>query len=201
MTSSVVIEGAVEKLTALGRQMPFALSLALTRLAQDGKAAGERALVEQLDNPTPFTRRSVAITPARKSFPIAEVFVKDVQAEYLKWPGRGGVRTPEPGKPVILPGAIRTNVYGNIPRGAVKREAAKGNVFIARRTDPRTAHLPPGLYRRTKRGLRLLVSFRPRAVYRPQLAWSKAVVEAVRRNAGRRLREAAAQALATARRP
>lgn len=213
MAAVVEIEGARRKLAAAREQAPFALALALTNLAKDAQAAVEATIPSRFDRPTPFTRRAVGIVAASKHVPVAQVFVRDVQAGYLEIQERGGVREPAPGAPVILPVAIGLDPYGNIPRGRVKREKAKPETFVVTGEDARARHLAPGIYRRFKRpkGRRagakrearppkLLVAFARRARYRPRFGFVETVLEAVRARAEARLREAIARALATARR-
>lgn len=195
MASSIDISGANAKLAKAGRQAPFALALALTSLVKDAQASVTRTLAIYFDQPTPFTKGGIGILPATKDIPVAQVFVKDVQAAYLGIEETGGVRTPQPGAPVILPVQISVNTYGNIPKGALKRERAKPNTFAA----PKGGALPPGIYRRAGRKLRLLAAVEPRAKYAPRFHFVETVTETVKRLAPQRLREAIAKALATAR--
>lgn len=154
MRSSVEIAPALAKLARAESQARFALARALTLTAKDAAAELTAALPEIFDAPTPFTRRAIAITPARKDTLVAEVFVKDVQARYLARQEVGGVRRPEPGAPVVLPVRIRTNVYGNIARGRIAREREKPTTFVSKQDTPKTRHLPPGIYERADRGNR-----------------------------------------------
>jgi len=210
---TISIAGAEAKLADLGRQAPFALALALTSLARDVAAAEEAEIGQAFDRPTPFTMRAVGIAPATKLLPVASVFIRDIQAEYLAIQTTGGERRPKPGAPILTPADIRLDPYGNIPRGAIRRERAKAGTFAASPKDPRTKHLPAGIYRRPSRAarrrgakagepppLKLLAALRPQARYRARLPF-RAVAEAtVRARAALRLAEAKARALASARR-
>lgn len=204
MRSSVQIDGATAKIAEAGKQAPFALALALTSLARDAQGVVERTMPARFDRPTPFTQRGVAILPATRDVPVAQVFIKDAQAKYLVFEEEGGVRMSETGAPVVLPVQISTNAYGNIGKGVLRREKAKSTTFVAHAGDPATAHLPPGVYRRVGRrgrgGLKLLAAFERKAVYQPVFGFVDTVVATVRRLAPRRLREAMDRALATARR-
>lgn len=221
--SSVDIAGLERKLAALPGQARFAAALMLTTLARDdGRPAGQRRIDEAFDRPTPFTKRGVRYKQATKASLEAQVFVAPIQAGYLALEETGGPRRPEPGKPVVTPVQLRVNVYGNIPRGAIKRQKLKTDRFISGQDTPRTRHLPPGLYQRLKgrknkgtttrrgrprtltrpakiRGPKLLVAFKPLASYRPIFRFKASVREIVLRNVDRRWAEAIRRALATAR--
>src|SRR4051794_26909518 len=80
---------------AAKRQVPFATAKALTATADAARIAVTRSLPHVLDRPTPFTLRSVRISPARKSDLTARVFVMDKQAEYLAIQETGGDATPK----------------------------------------------------------------------------------------------------------
>jgi hypothetical protein len=211
MTGSYVkVQGAEAKLRGAGKQAPFAMALALTGLARDGKLVVDRSMPVRFDNPTAFTLQAITVVAATKDTLLSQVVVKDDQAKYLDIEERGGVRLPESGAPVILPVLIGTNVHGNIPKGKLGREKAKPGVFVATANDPETKHLKPGVYRRRKfkgvtrhsdtMGVQLLAAFGARAQYTPRFGFSETVMEAVRRLAPARLREALSRALATARR-
>lgn len=198
----VEIAGAEAKLRAVGRQAPFVMAMALTNIARDAKAAVERRIGQAFDRPTPFTQNAVAIVPATKTKLMAQVLVKDIQARYLGIQETGGVRTPQPGMPVILPVNIAINPFGNVPRGRIGKERDKGDTFVSKQDTPATRHLPPGIYRRFRkpkrkagRPPRLLVAFKKRASYRPLFHFVDTVFEAVARSKFERLSEAVARAL------
>lgn len=196
---------AEKKVEMVKRQMPFIIASTLTAVAKDGQAAGVNEIKFSFDKPTPFTQRGVAITPARKTNLIAQVFVKDRQAEYLARQETGGVRSTTTGERIQPPVQIRTNVFGNIPRGAIKREIAKPRTFTVGRAESRRSGLPPGIYQRpAKRGrggkrTRMLVAFHQRAAYTPRFGFKKAVSRAAQKNLKRRWEQSMARALATAR--
>lgn len=60
-----------------GDQVPFACALALTRTAQDGQRAVYSEMDSQWDRPTPFSKRSLYVTPAKKTQLAAAVEIKD----------------------------------------------------------------------------------------------------------------------------
>ncbi len=158
------------------RQMPYAAARALTDTAHVVQRGITAALPAIFDRPNPFTQMAIGIVPARKESLAAEIFVKDIQAAYLRLEETGGERVPEPGKPVAIPipGAIALDAYGNIPRGALARLKGRKNVFVG------TVKGVTGFWQRGPfRSLRLLVALRPRAAYRPRFGWHGMVEQLV----------------------
>jgi hypothetical protein len=184
----------IRTLDDLGRrQMPFAAALALTETAHAVQAAETDAIATVFDRPTPFTQRAIGVTPARKERLEAVVFVKRVQAGYLGLEETGGERTPQPGKPVVIPGAIPLDAYGNIPRGALRRFKSRRDVFVG------TINGVTGFWQRGPfHSLRLIASFHRRADYRARFGYGRrlaSVVNSVFPAAlGKRLEQAMASA-------
>ena len=79
--SRVTIRGSLSRSPA-ARQARFAAAVALTRTAQDVKAATQSMLERKLDQPSRWTLNSVAIEPATKANLTARVFFKE-------WGGKG----------------------------------------------------------------------------------------------------------------
>jgi hypothetical protein len=205
ITGTVDVVRALAKLKNAEKQGRFALARALTLTAKDAAKDVTDALPQIFDKPTPFTKRSIAITPATAATLQSVVFVKDIQAGYLALEETGGTRGPKPGAPVTLPVNIRTNVYGNIARGRIAKEVAKPDVFVAAGKGL-TRHLPPGIYQRRKatrragaRAPKLLVALEPKATYRPRFGMKKRVRATVLRVFDSRFTESARKALETAR--
>jgi hypothetical protein len=74
------------------------------------------------------------------------------------------------------------NAYGNLPRSALRRLLARKDVFVARRRDPRTRHLEPGLYQRWDGRLIQLIAFEEQAQYEPRFPFEEvAKAEAIMR--------------------
>lgn len=167
---------------AARKQVPYATSLAINEVLGDIKRNSEKRLRRVLDRPTPFTMKAFGIRYASKRTLSGMVFIKDIQAQYLRFAEDGGVRTPHR-RTILVPVKQRVNKYGNMPRGAVGRTIAKANTFIADGRDNRTKHLTPGIYQRPRAGLQrrgghgrlgsdkvsLLVTFEDKATYRPRL--------------------------------
>lgn len=149
-------------------QLPFAMSVALTKTAQDAKAAELEEMDRIFDRPTPFTRRSIYLRSASKSRLVSLIGLKDRQADYLRLQIRGGRRRPAK-RALLIPTEHRKNRYGNLPRGSVKKMRASGRVFSGRPAG--WSNAPAGLWQRMGRGgrdrLRLLVTYEDHADYRP----------------------------------
>ena len=192
------------------RQLPFAASLALSRTARRAQQDLTRALptifAAKGYEPTPFTRRAIGMSPARKSNLVAEVFVKRQQARYLAIEETGGVRVRAPGAPVLTPVDIARNAYGNIPRGLLRKLASDPESYFLG-----TVHGVYGLWERvsapgsggrhilrTARGLRLLVAFRQQATYRPRFGFYERVAASVEANFLPALSAGMQRAIATA---
>lgn len=176
------------------RQLPFATALALTRTAEDVKTNTLKRMARVFDRPTPFTMRGVAVRRASKRRPAAAVFLKDRQADYLEHQETGGTRTPS-GRALVIPQAARVNRYGNLPRGAVARAAARPDTFEG------TVNGTPGIWQRKRGGkVRLLVSYADRARYAPRFGFQDGARKTAVARFGERFAEAFAEALRTARR-
>lgn len=76
------------------RQMPFALSQALTDAAKDGREAAVAEMSRVFDRPTPFTLNAFEVKPARKDDLVAEVRQKasSGRRHYLRVEAHGGPR-------------------------------------------------------------------------------------------------------------
>lgn len=203
---SIVIIEWTKRQKQIAKQQDFAMAVALTRTAKDAASDVMVSLDTAFDRPTPFTKRGITIIPAKKGEPVAYVLAKDIQADYLAIQEVGGVRTPKPGAPVLAPVQIGVNVYGNIPKGKIRREIAKPAVFVSGQDESRTRHLPPGIYQRFKptrrhaaRPPKLLVALRKRAGYRPRLGMHKTVNKTVLRTFPGHYIEALRKALESAR--
>ncbi len=145
----------------------------------------------RIDKPVPFTRRAYRIAYAAPGALAARVYAQDIQAAYLLKIETGGTTRVEPGKPLLMPFAQRTNANGNIPRGAISRALGRPTVF-AGRPAPGTQ---PGVWRKPKakrsaaagRPARseLLVAFLKSRTHKPQLRFAQDAKDAADRNASK----------------
>ena len=148
---------------AARRQVPFATSLALNEMAEAVRDHETARLEKVLDRPTPFPRKAYAMRRSTKRR------LEAIQARYLEAQEEGGTRTPKR-RALVVPAAIRKNKYGNIARGAVKRNLAKPAVFSG---TPRGGGKGPGVYQRKGKRLVKLVSYAKRARYSPRLGFKR----------------------------
>ncbi|MCC8466671.1 hypothetical protein [Photorhabdus bodei] len=117
------------KLAQIKKQVPFATAQALTRVARQIEQAEKKAIERKLDNPTPFTVKSVGSVGASKSNLKAKVFVRDIAASYLTPFEVGGVHKLN-SNALLNPKNIKLNKYGNLPRNKLQQLKAKPDTFI-----------------------------------------------------------------------
>lgn len=134
------ISSAIRGVSALDKQIRFAASLTLNRLAQGPvRDALRHEMTDSLDRPTPFTLRSIALVKAATRDDLTAVIdFKDVAggqrpaANYLRWQAQGGERRLKsfelalrsigalPGGYFAVPGrGAKFDAYGNVSRGQI----------------------------------------------------------------------------------
>ncbi|MGR3753245.1 hypothetical protein [Edwardsiella anguillarum] len=118
-----------KQLNTLQKQMPFAMAQAMTKVVRQIEAAQKTAFERHLDNPTPFTVKSVGSVAARKNSLRAKVFVRDTAAGYLE-PFEFGGEHKLNGSALLNPKDIKLNKFGNLPRNKLSQLKAKPNTFI-----------------------------------------------------------------------
>ena len=181
MSFSISVESNIKdvqkQLTRLERkQIPFAAAKALSDTAVDAQRAVKKQIPQKIDRPTRFTMNAIGVNRANKRTLFAEVFVKPIQAEYLKWQIDGGTRV-APGKGTGVPTVNKKlNQYGNIP--GRKGGLVKGkNQFVA------TIGGVAGVWQRYggKRNpkVKLVVRFEKQVSYRPRLPFYRIVQSVV----------------------
>ncbi|HCD1110761.1 hypothetical protein [Morganella morganii] len=117
------------QLRTLRKQIPFATAQAMTVVVRKIEDAQKVAMQRNLDNPTPFTVKSVKSRGARKSDLKAKVFVMNTAAAYLEPFETGGVHKLN-GSALLNPKDIKLNKYGNLPRNKLSSLKGKENTFI-----------------------------------------------------------------------
>ncbi|WP_049246034.1 hypothetical protein [Morganella morganii] len=118
-----------DQLRTLRKQIPFATAQAMTAVVRKIEDAQKAAMQRNLDNPTPFTVKSVKSRGARKSDLKAKVFVMNTAAAYLEPFETGGVHKLN-GSALLNPKDIKLNKYGNLPRNKLSSLKSKENTFI-----------------------------------------------------------------------
>lgn len=195
--SAITLETQFEQfakgLSDLGRQeAPFATARAITVTAEDAVEAVEKHIEDVFERPTPFTKRAVGLKRASKARPIATVYIKRIQAQYLGIQATGGQRRPRR-RFLLDPVGARLNKAGNIPRKALDRMLAKPDHFLA------TIKGVRGVWRRYKSGrIKLMIALDEVQSYRRRFYFERTVETVVarrlRRNFGREMGKAIAQA-------
>ena len=146
-------------------QLPFATARALTTIARQAERAERDAMSSVFDRPVPFTQRGPGSIAARKDDLTAVVFMRDLQAAYLRRQEEGGTRKPEKGVALVLPVQVARNTYGNIPYKGLARAKMRKGVFVGK------VGGVGGFWQRTGpkgRKVKLLAAFRGSADYRPR---------------------------------
>lgn len=179
------------------KQIPFATSKAINSAAKDVKQAIDQQMTQVLDRPTKFTRNAIGIKFSNKRTLQAEVFVKPIQIEYLRWQIFGGTRSSLSQQGIGVPTKNKKlNQYGNIPgrrKGLIKGKKQ----FIA------TIRGVTGVWERYggKRNpqVRLLVAFEQQVKYSKRLPFFKTAQITANKMLFKRFNQAMAYALATTR--
>lgn len=122
-----VSHNAAEVISGLGRyakQARFATALALTTTVKDIQDAMPSRMEDDLDRPTPFTRKAFYIEKATPQTLVAHVGIKPRQASYLRYQVVGGSRVPSK-VALRLPSALKLNQFGNMPAGVIRQLIAR----------------------------------------------------------------------------
>jgi hypothetical protein len=119
-----------KKLSAFAyQQVPFATAQALTAVAKKVRDAESANIKKTLNNPSPFTVKSIRIQAARKDRLYAKVFVMDKAARYLEPYESGGSHVLN-SKALLNPKDINLNQYGQLRRGTLAALKARSDIFI-----------------------------------------------------------------------
>ncbi|HEY4775612.1 MAG TPA: hypothetical protein VIH40_12425 [Xanthobacteraceae bacterium] len=148
------------------KRVPFATVYALTKTAQDIRAAEYTAMRAAFDRPTPFTLNSLRVQPATKQLPIASVEFKDGFGSTPAWRYlgpqiEGGPRVKKSHERALeragilrsdefcVPGKLATlDAYGNMPGSQITRILSD----VQANPDPLSNTNAKGRHRRWKRG-------------------------------------------------
>lgn len=186
------------------KQVPFATALALTKTAQAIQRAETKQLDTKLDKPTKYTKGAIGYKSANKKSRLisASVFVKDIQARYLKYQVFGGTRRGK-GQGTGVPVGAKLNVYGNIPGRRRKAAAWRKGQTLAKKSFIATISGIPGVWAKTggKRNpkLRLMVAFEKRVRYRKRFPFFRIAEKTAKSTFLKNFNRALSTALRTAR--
>lgn len=187
------IDAVLKQLSGtLERQIPFAVSKALNDTGFDIRRDLADDLDKKLDRPTPFTKRAFGLKKSSKTNPKITIYVRETQAQYLKYAIFGGKRRDN-----VQPVAARLNRYGNIAglKGGrkIKTLLAKPNTYQA------TINGTRGIWQRTKAGTKLLMVLGQDATYKRRFPFRALAFRSFKRNIYRNTRKAVLFAIRTAR--
>lgn len=206
------------ELSDMQKQIPYATSTAINSLAFDAMRLENSAMSEIFDHPRPFTTRATQVDKATKSNPTAVVSLRDQQAKYLTPYETGGdhwVGARDGAGDLLVPVDGRTDAYGQIPRGLIKRLLARPDVFAGTIRGVRGIWQRPvqGTRRNGVRGskgalrsqggqrtaLKLLYVFRPNRDVNKHLDFEQRAAELVQREGPKAIEAAIMKAIGTAR--
>lgn len=112
------------QLSGLGSALPRAVAEGLNRTIRAVEQHELNAMERALDRPSPFTMNAIGIQPANARHLDATLYVKPIQAAYLRTPIHGGDVS---GSIVPVMSNARLNQYGNIPGKRRGLAGIKGN--------------------------------------------------------------------------
>lgn len=192
-------------LSDMQKQIPYATSVAVNSLAFDAMREENSAMSEIFDNPRPFTTRATQVNKATKLDPTAVVSLRDQQAKYLTPYETGGdhwVGARDGTGDLLVPVDGRTDAYGQIPRGLIKRLLARPDVFAG------TVRGIRGIWQRPTRGsrrngapgkMKLLYMFRPNKAVDKHLNFEQRATELVQREGPKAIEAAILKTIRSAR--
>ena len=162
---------------AVGKQLPFATSVALNNVAFDARKGLNSGTKGAFHVPVKFTQSAFLVQKSKKKDLTAYVYAQDKagrdRARYLRFGIQGGSRPQKgmdayfanavPNDGTIPPGAyfmptslVKTNASGNVTQATLRKISkgisgdARGGFFIG---TPRGGGRPPGIYRRSREQL------------------------------------------------
>jgi hypothetical protein len=106
------LQALQRQLSGLDRQLSQAIATGMNRTMRAVEQHQLNAMERHLDRPTPFTMNAIGVFPANPSRLQTTLFVKDIQASYLRTAIFGG-NIDNTIVPVIS--NVRLNPYGNLP--------------------------------------------------------------------------------------
>ena len=210
--------------TAIGKQLPFATSVALNDTAFDARQALNNGTKGAFHKPVKFTQTAFLVQKSKKRELIALVYAQDKQgkdrARYLRFGIAGGSRPQKgleryfenavPNDGTIPSGAyfmptslVKTNASGNVTQATLKRITKgisgdkRGGFFIG---TPRGGNRPPGIYRRSREQLfPYFIATTDRPDYTGRFNIQQIGEKVVERRFNQHFQTALSKALATAR--
>lgn len=210
-TIKLDIRKATAALSDMQKQIPFAVATAINDVAFSVMRAENEAMSSLFDDPRPFTQKSSQVVKATKSSLSAEVSLRQAQARYLDPFETGGEHaTTGNNKDLLVPVAAKTDQYGQMTRGTIKRLASRADTFVGkgpngvmgiwqRISPPRTGRKGKrkGI-RQAQPALRLLVRFAPNTPVHKRLRYVERAETIVQSQGPEAIEKALQKALASA---
>ena len=208
---------------AVGKQLPFATSVAMNDAAFQARTGLNSATRGAFRNPVKFTQTAFLVQKAKKKELIAYVYAQDKEgkdrARYLRFGTVGGSRPPKgferfysslpndgtiPGRSYFIPTPlVKTNAAGNVTQATLKRitkgmeSTARGSFFIG---TPKGGGRPAGIYRRSRHQLQpYFIATNNRPTYGRRFDIETIGSKIIQRNFGKFFNTALSKALASAR--
>lgn len=215
----VDVKAAQKQLSDMAKQIPFAASVALNDLAFQVMRKENSAMSDIFKDPRPFTQRATQVEKkASKSDLTAVVSIRPAQDKYLSPYETGGdhwVGAKGGDGDLLVPVDGKTDAYGQIPRGLIKRLVARHDVFVGTVRGIRGIwqRPPTGNQRSGQRGtkgkletvggkrtgLKLLYAFKSNRPVRKRLGFDQVALELVREQGTKALEAAVEKAIRSAR--
>jgi hypothetical protein len=156
------------------KQIPFAYSKAINDTVYQAKLDLEMELLSKLDRPTKFTQRAVGVRKANKRDLYAEIFIKDIQASYLKHHYFGITRKPK-NKAIATPTkSLRLNKYGNMTKRKIAKMLESDNYFSGEVKGRK------GIFRKYKNGtVKQMITWKDEQPYDKLMNFSEIVMKRI----------------------
>ena len=196
------------------RQIPFAVSNALSTLAFDCRKTLQTILPDYIDKPTPFTTRSIQVKKASKKRLIAEVGFASktfgrlpknagtVPADYMSLQITGGTRQPKKQAIPVPTKHLRTNKYGSIPKGRISKLLADKDKYFSgtpKGLDKSAAGIWQRMGKKKPGKIRMVVAWEPKADYQKRFPFKRIMTKTIKQNFRKRFDNSLRKALETAR--
>lgn len=202
------------------KQIPFATMTALNETAKDVKKAEDKKIKRVFKKPTKTTQNSVIILFAKKTKLESVVKIKDRPfsgsnvsvSDYLFPQIHGGPRMRKGSEKrlqstgrmkkgrSLFPGqGIKTNKFGNIPKGKMTKIMTGNKYFSVKHGTPAARHLHPGIYERIGRNIRPVIAYGDKPKYQPRFRFFKVGEQVINKKLVPNFVRALDRALATAR--
>lgn len=130
------------------QQIPFATTVAINKLIIGMKDYEQAVLPAEVDKPAPFTMRAFRYNKANKNTLKGEMFIAELQDNYLRFLIDGGTRKPKRKAIAVPDDKVKKNQYGNLPRNTINKMLSNKKKYFSGSPNGR----PAGIYEKIKIG-------------------------------------------------